>query len=77
MRKLLLLTVVTMSMVSFAQTQKTPPVQEFIFEGDLIKGDLSKPDVEYFTPGSHALHPSLIKVRQDFNEKVMESAREL
>ena len=66
-----------MSIVSFAQTQKTPPVKEIIFEGDVITGNLSKPDVEYFTHGSHPLRPSLIKVRQDFNEKVMESAREL
>jgi hypothetical protein len=81
MRKLTVLMAATMSLVSFAQTQRSPvkqPTKEIIFgDGDVIEGDLSTPDVEYFTPGSHALHPSLIKVRETFKDKVMNSVGEL
>lgn len=81
MRKVLLLAVASMSLVSFAQKKaevKQPPTKEIIFgEGDVIDGDLSRPDVEYFGPGPGVRHQSLIKVREEFNAKVMESAREL
>lgn len=80
MRKSLILLLATMSLTTFAQTKKPvlqPPVTEFIFEGDLIDGTLKAPDVEYFTKGSNVDHPSLIKVRESFHDKIMNSAGEL
>lgn len=80
MRKVLLVAVASMSLVSFAQkkAEVKPPTKEIIFgEGDVIDGDLSRPDVEYFGHGRAVRHQRLIKVREEFNDKVMESAREL
>lgn len=79
MKKILVLMVASLSLAAFAQQQKKPEqrVQEIIFENDVIKGDLQKPDVEYFDAASHANHPSIIKVREDFKEKVLHSAGEL
>lgn len=80
MRKSLVLLFATMSLTTFAQTKKAvlqPPVTEFNFEGDLIDGTLSAPDVEYFIRDSKVDHPSLIKVRESFKEKIMNSAGEL
>lgn len=80
MRKLLVLMVASMSMVTFAQQGQParPAPKEIIFgDGDLIEGKLDRPDVEYFQPGSHPLQPSLIKVREEFKAKVMQSVGEL
>lgn len=72
-----LLAVAMMSLTSFAQTKKPEP-KEFIFgEGDLIEAGPSTPDVEYVGGRLKVPHTSLIRVREDFKEKVMESAREL
>lgn len=76
MRALLLLAV-AISLTSFAQTKKAEPKEIIFGDGDLIDGDLSKPDVEYFGTGVKVEHTSLIRVRETFKEKVMESAREL
>lgn len=76
MRALLLLAV-AMSITSFAQTKKAEPKEIIFGDGDLIDGDLSKPDVEYIGTGVKVEHTSLIRVRETFKEKVMESAREL
>ena len=77
MRKLLLLTVATMSLTTVAQVKKVAPREVIFTDGDLIDGDLSKPDVEYFNPACRVQHSSLIKLREEFKDKVMESAREL
>ena len=82
MRTLLAVFVAVISSASLAQqqprTDTSRKVTEHIFEeGDTIDGDLSKPDVEYFRPGQRARFSGLIQVRQDFKDKVMESAREL
>jgi hypothetical protein len=57
MRKLMLLLVATMSMVSVAQQ--------------------TRPDVEYFARPGCTSHKSLIKVREEFRDKVLQSAGEL
>ena len=76
MRALLLLAV-AVSLTSFAQTKKPEPKEIIFGDGDLIDGDLSKPDVEYIGGHPTTEHTSLIRVRVNFKEKVMESAREL
>jgi hypothetical protein len=80
MRKILVLMVASMSMAAFAQQEKKPvqpPTKEIIFDGDLIEGDTDQPDIEYLRHGSPVFRPSLIKVRTEFKDKVLESAREL
>lgn len=75
--RILLLALAMLSLSSYAQTKKPEPKEIIFGEGDLIDGDLSKPDVEYIGGGVKITHTSLIRVREDFKEKVMESAREL
>lgn len=80
MRKILVLMVASMSMVAFAQQAKKPvqaAPKEIIFDGDVIDGTLQAPDVEYLDGTIATRHPSLIKVREEFKEKVMNSAGEL
>ena len=47
------------------------------FEDDTITGDLTRPDQEFLTGRKLAHHKSLIRVREDFREKVLQSAKDL
>jgi hypothetical protein len=90
MRQLLMLCVV-LSMPAFAQEegggsrqggggegnvryQKTTTID---FEDDTIEGDLTKPDGEYVEARKQVKHSNLIRVRDDFQDKVMQSVGEL
>ena len=80
MPKLLLLIVATMSLATFAQKKPEPrqPEQKIIFgEEDLIEGKLNRPDGEFFTGHGGVKHAILLKIREDFKDKVMESASAL
>ena len=56
------------------QYQKTTT---YDFDGDTIEGDLMKPDGEYIDARSRVKHSNLIRVREEFREKVMQSVGEL
>jgi hypothetical protein len=58
-----------------APQQAKPTVYDF--EADTIEGDLTKPDVEFIEAGSRVKHSNLIRVREHFKEKVMQSVGEL
>jgi hypothetical protein len=47
------------------------------FEDDTIEGDLTKPDGEYVEARKRVKHTNLIRIREEFKEKVMQSAGEL
>ena len=47
------------------------------FEDDTIEGDLTKPDGEYVEGRSKVKHSNLIKIREEFKDKVMQSVGEL
>jgi hypothetical protein len=47
------------------------------FEDDTIQGDLTKPDGEYVESRKKVRHSNLIKIREDFKEKVLESVGDL
>jgi hypothetical protein len=47
------------------------------FEDDTIEGDLTRPDGEYVEAIKKVKHSNLIRIREDFKEKVMESVGEL
>jgi len=47
------------------------------FEDDTIEGDLTKPDGEYIEARKKVQHSNLIRVREDFEDKVMQSVGEL
>ncbi|MBU8897659.1 hypothetical protein DRW03_23585 [Corallococcus sp. H22C18031201] len=57
-----------------ARTQKTTNID---FEDDTIEGDLTKPDGEYVEARKTVKHSNLIRVREDFEDKVMQSVGEL
>ena len=47
------------------------------FEDDTIQGDLTKPDGEYVEARKKVRHSNLIKIREEFKDKVMQSVGEL
>jgi hypothetical protein len=50
---------------------------EFSFEEDTIEGDLSRPDGEYIEALKKVPHSNLIRIREDFWEKALQSVDEL
>jgi hypothetical protein len=57
------------------KAQKGP--QSIDFEDDTIEGDLTKPDGEYVEARKKVQHSNLIRIREDFEDKVMQSVGEL
>jgi len=51
--------------------------QTIDFEDDTIEGDLTKPDGEYVEARKKVQHSNLIRIREDFEDKVMQSVGEL
>lgn len=51
--------------------------QTIDFEDDTIEGDLTKPDGEYVEARGKVQHSNLIRIREDFEDKVMQSVGEL
>jgi len=49
----------------------------FDFDADIIEGDLNRPDSEYIDATKRAEHTNLIRIREDYREKIMQSAGEL
>ncbi len=58
------------------KAQKGGP-QTIDFEDDTIEGDLTKPDGEYVEARKKVQHSNLIRIRDDFEDKVMQSVGEL
>jgi hypothetical protein len=50
---------------------------EYSFEDDTIEGDLTKPDGEYVEARKKVKHSNLIKIREEFKDRVMQSVGEL
>ena len=47
------------------------------FEDDTIEGDLTKPDGEYVEARKKVKHSNLIRIREEFKDKVLQSVGEL
>ncbi len=47
------------------------------FEDDTIEGDLKRPDGEYVESKKRVDHSNLIKLRENWHEKVMQSSGDL
>jgi hypothetical protein len=47
------------------------------FEDDTIEGDLKRPDGEYVEGRSKVDHSNLIKIRENWRDKVMQASGEL
>ena len=85
MKKLIFLAVLAFNSLSFAQDKKGggdgnvvyKKTTEYSFEDDTIEGDLTKPDGEYVEARKKVKHSNLIKIREEFKDKVMQSVGEL
>jgi hypothetical protein len=82
MKKALGLTIVlgALAMPAFAQNKGDVTYKkqtEYSFEDDTIEGDLTKPDGEYVEARKKVKHSNLIKIREEFKDKVMQSVGEL
>ena len=67
----------TSSSSAEAAAAKAQKRTEFSFEEDTIEGDLSRPDGEYIEAVKRVPHSNLIKIREDYREKVLQSVDEL
>jgi hypothetical protein len=47
------------------------------FEDDTIQGDLTRPDGEYVEARKKVKHSNLIRIREEFRQKVLKTAGEL
>ena len=84
MRKLLLMTVLALPLAAAGQEKKVPePRVEYEkktvinFDDDTIQGDLTRPDGEYVEARKRVNHSNLIKIREDWREKVKQGAADL
>jgi hypothetical protein len=50
---------------------------EINFEDDTIDGDLKRPDGEYVEARRKVTHSNLIRIREDWKDKVMQASGEL
>ena len=84
-RMLLVATLVLSPLGAFAQEGKAQPQPKIEyekktvinFEDDTIEGDLKRPDGEYVEARRKVDHSNLIKIREEFKDKVMQSVGEL
>jgi hypothetical protein len=84
MRKLFLLTALLVPIAGFAQEKKQPePRVEYEkktvinFDDDTIQGDLTRPDGEYVEARKRVNHSNLIKIREDWKDKVKQAAKDM
>ncbi|HEU4383790.1 MAG TPA: adventurous gliding motility protein CglF [Anaeromyxobacteraceae bacterium] len=79
MRRLLALLALALPLAAAAQAKKEPPPPKveyekktvINFEDDTIQGDLTRPDGEYVEARKKVQHSNLIKIREDWREKVL------
>ena len=84
MRKVFLLTALVLPLAANAQEKKQPdPRVEYEkktvinFDDDTIQGDLTRPDGEYVEARKRVNHSNLIKIREEWRDKVKAAAAEM
>jgi hypothetical protein len=84
MRTLVILTLLAVPAVPLAQDKAAPKPTvtyekrtEINFEDDTISGDLKRPDGEYVEARRKVSHSNLIRIRENWREKVMQASGEL
>lgn len=83
MKNLIVSALLLTSFCAYAQTNAqrtpapTPPPQHIEFGSDLIHGEREEPSGISITSRRGTTFKSLIKVRESFSEKLMQSAEEL
>lgn len=84
MRTLVLLMILAAPAVPMAQDNPAPKPTvtyekrtEINFEDDTISGDLKRPDGEYVEARRKVSHSNLIRIRENWRDKVMQASGEL
>lgn len=84
MRTLVLLMIIAAPAVPMAQDKPAPKPTvtyekrtEINFEDDTISGDLKRPDGEYVEARRKVSHSNLIRIRENWRDKVMQASGEL
>jgi hypothetical protein len=84
MRTLVILALLSAPAVPLAQDKSAPKPNvtyekrtEINFEDDTIDGDLKRPDGEYVEARRKVSHSNLIKIRENWRDKVMQASGEL
>ncbi len=84
MRKLFFTFTVLAPLLAVAQDKGAPPPRVeyekktvINFEDDTIEGDLKRPDGEYVEARQKVDHSNLIRIREDWRDKVMQSSGDL
>jgi hypothetical protein len=84
MRTLVLLVLIAAPLASLAQDKAEPKPTvtyekrtEINFEDDTISGDLKRPDGEYVESRRKVSHSNLIRIRENWRDKVMQASGEL
>jgi hypothetical protein len=84
MRNRFLLAVLLFPIAASAQEKKSPePRVEYEkktvinFDDDTIQGDLTRPDGEYVEARKRVNHSNLIKIREEWREKVKQASAEM
>ena len=75
-RAILIAALVLVPAAGFAQAKEKGP-QVINFEDDTIQGDLTKPDGEYVEARKKVNHTNLIRIREEFKDKVLQSVSDL
>jgi len=85
MRKWFLLAALVLPLAGSAQEAKKPPEPRveyekktvINFDDDTIQGDLTRPDGEYVEARKRVNHSNLIKIREDWRDKVKQAAADM
>jgi hypothetical protein len=85
MRKVLVAVAVVLPLLGVAQEGKGDPQPRveyekktvINFEDDTIEGDLKRPDGEYVEARQKVDHSNLIRIREEWRDKVMQSSGDL
>ena len=75
---ILVLALVAVPSLASAQARRGEQSPQVVnFEDDSIQGDLSKPDGEYVEARKKVRHTNLIRIREEFKDKVLQSVSDL
>ena len=74
-RSIILALAVVLAPAAGLAGEKAPQVINF--EDDTIQGDLTKPDGEYVEARKKVNHSNLIRIREEFSDKVLQSVSDL
>ena len=78
LRTIVLAVVLAGSTAAFAAAPPRGNTPQVInFEDDTISGDLTKPDGEYVESRKKVNHTNLIRIREEFKDKVLQSVSDL